>query len=211
MKQSGMAVVSLLFILASCLSLSAQAQSGTPANDTRFHGIVPVILTQSLDSKKLKQGDEVLAKTAVTMKFPSGLMIPAGTKVVGHVTQASSRSKGEPESSLGIVFDKIEAPESTLDMNGVMQAVGPNPSASSGPDTSSMLGGNNMSSGDGSTSAAGPGVGMQPGKQAPMMLNPHSSGVVGIHNLKMGSDSVLTSSEKQVKLDSGSQIMIHAQ
>jgi hypothetical protein len=36
------------------------------------------------------------------------MLIPSGTKVIGHVTQAQARSKGDPQSSLAIVFDKFE-------------------------------------------------------------------------------------------------------
>jgi hypothetical protein len=40
------------------------------------------------------------------------------------------------------------------------------------------------------------------------MLGPHSTGVIGIKNLQLDNNSVLTSTGKEVKLDSGSQIMI---
>jgi hypothetical protein len=36
-------------------------------------------------------------------------------------------------------------------------------------------------------------------------------GVLGIRNLQMDKDSVLTSSNKEVKLDSGTQMMIRAE
>jgi hypothetical protein len=211
MTRSGVTVVSLLFAVAVCLHVSAQAQENSGAADTNLHGIIPVTLAKSLDSKKLKEGDEVTAKTTVAMRFPNGLEVPKGTDVVGHVTQAKARSKGDSESSLGITFDKIQlAGGKSLDMKGMIQAVGPNPSADSGPETGSMMGGNNMNTGNGSTAATGTGMGMQGDKANPKMLNPKSTGVVGIKNLKL-ENSVLTSSGKDVKLDSGAQIMIHAQ
>jgi hypothetical protein len=207
MKRS---IVAVVFFFAFAVSIPAGAQDNSASADTNLHGVIPVTLAKSLDSKKLKEGDEVTAKTAVTMKFPNGLEVPKGSDVIGHVTEAKARSKGDSESSLGIMFDKIQMPGKSLDLKGMMQAVGPNPSAGSGPDTGSMMGGNNMNAGNGSTAAGGTGIGLQPGKEGPMMLNPHSTGVVGIKNLKL-SESVLTSSGKEVKLDSGSQMMIHAQ
>ena len=42
------------------------------------------------------------------------------------------------------------------------------------------------------------------------MLNPHSTGVVGIKNLQLD-NNVLTSTNKEVKLDQGSQLMIKAE
>lgn len=209
MKRTRVVVVALLFALA--ISIPAGAQDASAPADTNLHGVIPAILPKALSSKNLKEGDPVVAKTAITMKFPSGLEVPKGSDIVGHVTQAKARSKGDSESSLGIVFDKIDVPGGkSLDMKGVMQAVGPNPSGDSGPDTSSMMGGNSMNAGNGSTAAAGTGIGLQGEKANPKMLNPKSTGVVGIKNLQLN-DSVLNSSGKEVKLDAGSQIMIHAQ
>lgn len=45
-------------------------------------------------------------------------------------------------------------------------------------------------------------------KQAVPLLNDQSTGVVGIKNLQLGPDGVLTSSGKEVKLDSGTQLML---
>jgi hypothetical protein len=42
------------------------------------------------------------------------------------------------------------------------------------------------------------------------MLTSESKGVLGFKNLEMNSDSVLTSSGKEVKLDSGTQMLIQA-
>jgi hypothetical protein len=170
-------------------------------------------LTKALDSKQLKEGDEVFAKTAATLRTHSGIEIPAGSKVIGHVTQATARSKGSAQASLGIVFDKIELPGGkVMPIKGVLQAVGPNPQAFV-PDTGSSMGGNNMNSGTGNTAPAGTGMGMQvPGQQGGgKMLNPHSTGVVGIKGLQLEGKSVLTSSGKEVKLESGSQMLIQAE
>jgi len=40
------------------------------------------------------------------VKSEGKTVIPKGSKLVGHVTQASARTEGESESALGIVFDK---------------------------------------------------------------------------------------------------------
>src|SRR6202790_3243163 len=50
-------------------------------------------LTGSLDSKKVKPGDAVNARTATDLKSTDGrTILPKGSKLVGHVTQASARS-----------------------------------------------------------------------------------------------------------------------
>jgi hypothetical protein len=63
-------------------------------------------LSSPIDSKKCKPGDPVNARTTEAAKSEGKTVIPKGSKLVGHVTQASARAKGESESSLGIVFDK---------------------------------------------------------------------------------------------------------
>lgn len=63
-------------------------------------------LSSPVDSKKCKPGDEVSGKTTEAVKSEGRTIIPKGSKLVGRVTQASARGKGEAESSLAIVFDK---------------------------------------------------------------------------------------------------------
>jgi hypothetical protein len=76
---------------------SASAQNAT---------VIRIVLSKSLDAKKLKEGDPVEAKTETELSA-NGLVAPRGSVIKGHVTQASARSKGGQESSLGIAFDAI--------------------------------------------------------------------------------------------------------
>ena len=62
-------------------------------------------LVTSLDSKKAKTGDEILARTTENVRAEGKTILPKGTKLVGHITQASARANGDAESSLGITFD----------------------------------------------------------------------------------------------------------
>jgi hypothetical protein len=68
--------------------------------------VIPVQLTKSIDAKKTKSGDEVVVQVTQDMKTDSGeVIVPKGTKVVGHVTEVQARSKEQKESEVGIVFD----------------------------------------------------------------------------------------------------------
>lgn len=60
----------------------------------------------AVDSKKAKPGDQVVAHTTRDVKEHGKTVIPRGTKLVGHVTQASARAKGDTESQLAIQFDR---------------------------------------------------------------------------------------------------------
>lgn len=199
---------------------SAPTTGASSGEASAIRGTFAASLGKSIDSKKLKEGDEVPAKTVSTMRTGDGIMIPGGSKIIGHVTQAKARSKGDSESSLGITFDKIEVSGGKqIPINGTLQAVGPNPSESSGPNTGAA-GGNNMNAGGqgGYGEMSGPAsttdsmrLEQQAGqKGGGKILTPKSTGVVGIKNLQLD-NSVLTSTGKEVKLDMGSQLMIKSQ
>src|SRR3989449_6776280 len=85
---------------------AASAQNGQAnaslASGTAFNAA----LSSPIDSKKCKPGDPVNAHTTEAVKSEGKTVIPKGAKLVGHVTQASARAKGESESSLGVVFDR---------------------------------------------------------------------------------------------------------
>jgi hypothetical protein len=205
----------------------AQAQPAPTNPDNVIKGSFPVQLEKTLDSSKLKEGDTVICKTVTEVHSRSGWMIPSGAKVIGHVTQAQARVKGDAESTLTIEFDKIEyGKDEEIPMKGTFQAIGPSlgerqldtaaephemgvasrGGANRGLDGNippPANGGSNPLS-TGSTQTSGPVSGTP-------VLRSDSQGVLGVKNLQMSSDGKLTSAGKEVKLDSGMQILIHAE
>jgi len=87
-------------------STAASAQNGQANGSLGAGTAFNAALSSPIDSKKCKPGDAVNAHTTEAVKSEGRTVIPKGAKVVGHVTQASARAKGESESALGIVFDK---------------------------------------------------------------------------------------------------------
>ena len=89
-------------------------------------------LASSLDSKKVKSGDAINARTTTDLKSTDGrIILPRGTKIIGHVTQASARNAGQPDSSLGLAFDKAVLKNGQeIPLNASVQAVGAPPSSS---------------------------------------------------------------------------------
>jgi hypothetical protein len=63
-------------------------------------------LGHSLDSRKTKPGDVVTAQTTAPVKVDGRVVIPNNTRLVGHVTRASARDKGDPDSVLAVQFDR---------------------------------------------------------------------------------------------------------
>jgi hypothetical protein len=202
-------------------------------------------LASSLDSKKVKSGDAVNARTATDLKSTDGrIILPKGTKIIGHVTQASARNAGQPDSSLGLVFDKAilkSGQEIPLNAAGV-QAVGA-PASSSFDTNQTPAGepatGSRSAPGNGgqATSRGGGGMGGSPSAPASAPgrtddpyggANPpdpgnanagrwdaNTRGVVGLRNLSLdtaaggnGQGSVITSTGKNVHLDSGTRLLL---
>jgi hypothetical protein len=87
-------------------STSASAQNGQANGSLATGTAFNAELSSPIDSKKCKPGDAVNGHTTEAVKSEGKTVIPKGAKLVGHVTQASARAKGESESALGIVFDK---------------------------------------------------------------------------------------------------------
>jgi hypothetical protein len=200
-----LAAALLLLAVSLCAprNAGAQAASQTPAPGQKVTQIlIPASLTSSVDAKKKKPGEEVVVKTAGNVRLADGTVISRGTKVVGHVTEAKARSGGEAQSSLGIVFDKINLSDGkTLAITGIIQAFAPNPNPDQGEGVN--YGGMNQTLQHSTPTAGG---------TSPVIpiLSEDSVGIQGIKNLQLGSDGVFKSDQKTIKLDFGSQVVLRA-
>lgn len=85
-------------------SSSAEKASSLP-NGTNLQ----VELTKSLDAKNAKPGEEVTARLMQDVKSNGNVVLPKGSKVIGHVAEAQPRDKQHTESRLALVFDKAVA------------------------------------------------------------------------------------------------------
>jgi hypothetical protein len=83
----------------------AKAGNVSPANSTSF--FIVAEFTESINAKKLKAGDKIKAQVTQDLLSHGKILIPAESKLVGHVTEAKGRTPDDQESRLGIVFDKI--------------------------------------------------------------------------------------------------------
>ena len=108
-----MKTFAIALLLGAFCATGASAQSAKPSETTSGDAslaggtIINAKLDSSLDSKKAKSGQQVVAHTIEDVKSNDGRKIlPNGTKIIGHVTEASARSNGQAESMLAIQFDK---------------------------------------------------------------------------------------------------------
>ena len=197
-----------------------QTQTATPsAQPTHVAkiapgSVIPVQLTKTVDAKKVKTGDEVIAKVTQDMKTTTGeILVPKDAKVVGHVTEAQARNKGQKESQVGIEFDRTETKSGEMQMPMSIQAIigqqnnnsnqsssnehpysEPSAAPSSAP-TGGMAGGSSQRSGMSEPTPPTPqpsATGSTPSEpqtnaKATPPITTHTQGVVGISNMTLSS------------------------
>ena len=106
---------------------AAPAAVAAPAASSQSKGsYILVELTRGLKAKKLKPGDKVKAEVAQDVISHGKVIIPVETELVGHVTEVCPHDSANPESRLGLVFDKILLKHfHDIDFQAVVQAVAP--------------------------------------------------------------------------------------
>jgi hypothetical protein len=239
-------------------SNSTSAKAGQNSASLSGGTAVNAALAQPVDAKKNKPGDQVTAKTTEATKSEGKVVIPRGTRLIGHVTECKQRGKEEKESALGIVFDKaILKNGEEIPLNVTIRALAAAQTAavsSVGSDDLSA-GGGAMSSGRASgggalggvrstagaatgavtntaanvggvagsavnstASATGAARGAVGGLNAAGQLTSNSQGVFGLEGLNLNTaasnttqGSLITSTSKNVHLDSGTQLLLVSQ
>src|SRR5579885_2975643 len=83
---------------------SSSTTQQTPA--AVAHGAFPVKTVKALDSSKLKTGDAVEVETIGSFKLADGTVVPKGSRLTGHVSDAKARSRGDAQSDLTVDFEK---------------------------------------------------------------------------------------------------------
>ena len=238
-------------------SVSASQQTNANSNSIAAGTTLNAVLTKSIDSRKAKEGDEVTAKSTSTMKAEGERPIPKGTKLIGHITKANARAKGDSESALGIVFDRAEVGKGReVPIHAVVQALAatstssmmaaneepitptPDRGAASGNTASSgggLVGGtvagvgktvdSTVNASGNAAQQVGAGAGNAVGSAsgtingtagaATATLSSTSQGVVGLPGYSLDAaaanatqGSIITSTGKSVKLDSGTQMVL---
>jgi len=215
---------------------STSAATNAPGQTTKIApgSVIPVELTKTVDAKKAKMGDEVVAKVTQDMKSGSGEVIVAkDTKMIGHVTEAQAHTKEQKQSELGITFDKAVTKSSEMKLPMSIQAIIAPPSnnsadsGNSAPSEPATAGTPATSPMSGRSPASGAATQPQPqarstegteeksagGARPP--INASTQGVIGIPNLTLATNSqntaqgsVMTSEKNNVKLESGTMLLL---
>jgi hypothetical protein len=228
-----------------CLASAAYAQTAPPQNAGAASLQTPstaeqlppgtticAVLEKTLDTKKVKPGDAIVAKTTMAVLAHGKVVIATGARVLGHVTRVTPRSGGNATSQLAVAFDRVVLkagdemplpltlqaigygglPLPTEDDPGANSPYSAMSSAATGPASSAARRTNFPAPRlDPSNAPAPAPPGITPGSP---VLDAGSKGVVGIKGLTLaeGSDaahgSVISAEKKNVRLDRGSQLIL---
>ena len=105
--------------------LSNEGGQAATASQLQSGSSIHATLEKPVDARKNKPGDQVVAKTNEDVKSEGKVVLPRGSKIVGHVTEVKAREKGQVESAVGVVFDHAVLKNgSQMPLSLAVQAVG---------------------------------------------------------------------------------------
>jgi hypothetical protein len=214
---------------------AANQQQGSSAPKIAPGSVIPVQLSKTVDAKKAKTGDEVVATVTQDLKTNSGdLLMPKDTKVIGHVTEVRAHNKEQKQSELGIVFDHAVLKGDQMQLPMSIQAViapTSNYSGAAAPETPpSAAGGGSASSPMAGSRAGASGASPTPSSQqnyppgaasassegeARPPITGNTQGVIGMSDVRLESasqnsqhGSLLTSEKNNVKIEKGTFMLL---
>lgn len=98
--------------------------SADASNNLAAGTVIDAVLAKPLDSRKAKPGDPVMATASQNVTSNGKVVVRKGSKLIGHVTEAKAKGKGEANSALGIAFDKAVLKNGQqVELNSVVQAI----------------------------------------------------------------------------------------
>ena len=198
-----------------------QAAATAPAASPEIHAVLEKIV----HPKKVKVGDEVVARLTEPTKLKDGTELAKGTHILGKVTDIKMKADKEGPSKLGLLFDKAQlkdGKEIPLTMalvsvaprwepGGVDPVAAENGAASAGRVTQmSQAAGRSDASGSSDTLSKGLGI-RGATSVAPEAMRP---GVCYVQDMTIASYSmgepgtILQSTKTTVYLDSGSRLLL---
>jgi hypothetical protein len=121
--------VFVTLLLSSAVVLAQPGTSAPAATTLQAPTTLPISFTNSVSASAAHVGDLVPAKTVQQAHLPNGAVIPAGTRIIGHVVAArgfvydKAPYARQKESDLSIKFDSIELGGKTLPLNVTVRAM----------------------------------------------------------------------------------------
>ena len=211
MNRSSVSALSAAALL--CLAWTSSPSQVAESSQLPVGSTIPVTLEKGIDAHKNKAGDNVIARTTENVKSEGQVLIPRGSRILGRVSEAKARSTEEPESVLGIIFDRaVLKGGRELPLALTIQAIAPARPETSDPSdmprmtaaTAGGLGGGRSLGPMSDPNAGVPGrvespnsVYVPDGQLSPNGgLTPSCHGVLGIDDLALAPESANSSSSR---------------
>ena len=201
--------------------------------ETRVSTVVAV-LTKAIETKSADVGLELTLRTINDVVVDGAVVIPKGSKLVGHISEIVLKGKDEPQTKFEIVIDKaVTTNNNEMPVQAIVAAVAaPKKDSLSSDPTYAM-----MRSNEPKQSGASPGDAARTGELSsaskaastaavatanikgasdePLMLREDSQGAIGYDGLSLSWHlttpppvTVFSSKSKNVKLDAGTQMLL---
>ena len=185
-------------LVAGFASLFIAAMAGAPRQKA-----VPATLLKSIDAQKSQTGDEVSAQTGEDVKSEGQIVLPKGSRLMGHVVEVKARTDDQPTSQIVLTFDRAMTKDGkeipvTASVASISRAQG---TAAPADAASSALGVSSPSS----AASATP----QEGHTGDTAGSGHETGGAGAFTLQQrASRTVISSNSENVHLASGTQLLV---
>jgi hypothetical protein len=117
MPATAIRVIAGAFLASAILAAIASSQSLTASqavnpvskvsSQIEVRWSVAVELAKLVDAKKTKPGSQIEARLSMDLLSHGQIVLPRGTKIIGHIIAARARTKQGTDSMVEIVFDRI--------------------------------------------------------------------------------------------------------
>ncbi len=104
-------------------SSAAAASTRGQSADLRSGTKISAQLMSTLDARKAKPGEKVVARVTKNVKQHGRTVIHKGDKLVGHITSVRSAASGSAGSTMAVAFDHLIRGNSTTQLNTVLTSV----------------------------------------------------------------------------------------
>ena len=201
-----------------------QTAAGAPAASPEIHAVLEKIV----HPKKVKVGDEVVARLTEPTKLKDGTELAKGSHIVGKVTEVKMKPDKEGPSKLGLLFDKVQLKDGKdIPLTMALVSVAPHwepgsvdpVAAENGAASAGRVSQMSQASGRADASAGSDTLTKGLGIRSATSVSPDAMrpGVSYVQDVTMASYSmgqpgtILQSSKTTVYLDSGSRLLLLAQ
>lgn len=88
-------------------TVSVAASRAAAGNQLAVGTPICAVLMKTVDAKRAKAGDKVVARATLAVLSHGRVLIADGARITGHVVRVKARSSADPQSEVALVFDRV--------------------------------------------------------------------------------------------------------